>query len=58
MTWFCWIGNLAGLPCISIPCGSSSEGLPVGMMLMGQYGQDERLLAVAQWMDRRINMDA
>ncbi|MBR0933707.1 amidase [Bradyrhizobium jicamae] len=58
MTWFCWLGNLAGLPCISIPCGRSPEGLPIGMMLMGRHGQDEHLLAVARWMDRRINADA
>ncbi|MDX8464694.1 amidase [Mesorhizobium sp. VK23B] len=58
MTWFCWIGNLAGLPCISIPCGASSNGLPVGMMLMGRPGADEHLLAVARRVDRRINMGA
>jgi aspartyl-tRNA(Asn)/glutamyl-tRNA(Gln) amidotransferase subunit A len=58
MTWFCWLGNLAGLPCISIPCRRSPEGLPIGMMLMGRYGQDEHLLAVARWMDQRINVDA
>lgn len=57
MTWFCWIGNLAGLPCVSIPCGQSTEGLPIGMMLMGRAGRDEELLAVARWMDRRINAE-
>ncbi len=54
MTWFCWIGNLAGFPCITIPVGTSSKGLPIGMMLMGRPGQDEALLAVARIIDRSI----
>ncbi len=58
MTWFCWLGNFAGLPCISIPCGRSGEGLPIGMMLMGRPGRDEELLSVARWVDRRINAGA
>lgn len=54
MTWFCWLGNLAGLPCVTIPIPNGQSGLPVGMMLMGRPGKDEDLLAVAKWMDARI----
>jgi aspartyl-tRNA(Asn)/glutamyl-tRNA(Gln) amidotransferase subunit A len=54
MTWFCWIGNLAGFPCVSIPIGMSPDGLPIGMMLMGRPNADERLLAVAGWIDRNL----
>ncbi|WP_282605783.1 amidase [Pelagibius sp. Alg239-R121] len=55
MTWFCWIGNLAGLPCLTIPVGKSSKGLPIGMMLMGKPGCDEKLLAIARNIDQSIN---
>lgn len=55
MTWFCWIGNLAGLPCLTLPIGKSSNGLPIGMMLMGKPGGDERLLAIANGIDHSIN---
>jgi aspartyl-tRNA(Asn)/glutamyl-tRNA(Gln) amidotransferase subunit A len=55
MTWFCWIGNLAGLPCLTIPIGKSNDGLPVGMMLMGKPGKDEDLLALGKIIDRNIN---
>ncbi len=54
MTWFCWIGNLAGFPCISIPIGMSPDGLPIGMMLMGRPNADEQLLAVAGWIDGNL----
>jgi aspartyl-tRNA(Asn)/glutamyl-tRNA(Gln) amidotransferase subunit A len=54
MTWFCWIGNLAGLPCITIPIPRAGGLLPVGMMLMGRPGKDEALLAVAAWIDNKL----
>jgi len=53
MTWFCWPGNLAGLPCISLPVGASTNGLPIGMMLMGKPGKDEILLDIARRFDKR-----
>ncbi|BAU46766.1 glutamyl-tRNA amidotransferase subunit A [Sulfurifustis variabilis] len=40
--------NLAGLPGISIPAGFDSQGLPIGMQLIGQYFDEARLLNVAQ----------
>jgi aspartyl-tRNA(Asn)/glutamyl-tRNA(Gln) amidotransferase subunit A len=39
--------NLYGLPSISVPCGFSGEGLPVGLQLTGRAGSDALLLALA-----------
>jgi aspartyl-tRNA(Asn)/glutamyl-tRNA(Gln) amidotransferase subunit A len=39
--------NLAGLPGISIPCGFDDKGLPIGLQLIGNVLQEERLLAAA-----------
>ncbi len=44
--------NLAGLPGISIPCGKNSEGLPVGMQLMGNHFQESLLLGVAHHFEK------
>lgn len=40
--------NLAGLPAISLPCGFSAAGLPIGLQLIGRPFQEANLLAVAQ----------
>jgi aspartyl-tRNA(Asn)/glutamyl-tRNA(Gln) amidotransferase subunit A len=39
--------NLAGIPGVSIPCGLSDEGLPVGLHILGPRGSDATLLGVA-----------
>ena len=39
--------NLAGIPGISIPCGFSEKGLPIGLQLMAGHFQEARLLAAA-----------
>ncbi|MFZ1984565.1 MAG: amidase family protein, partial [Desulfatitalea sp.] len=39
--------NLAGIPGISVPCGFSPDGLPIGLQLMAGHFQEERLLAAA-----------
>jgi len=39
--------NLAGLPGISIPCGQSSDGRPIGLQLTGHYFKEARLLNAA-----------
>ena len=39
--------NIAGLPGISIPCGVDSEGMPVGMQLIGNKFDEEKLLNMA-----------
>jgi len=39
--------NLAGLAAISIPCGFTAAGLPIGLQLQGPPMQEERLLRAA-----------
>ncbi len=39
--------NLAGLPGISVPCGFSSEGLPVGLQMIGKAFDEQNLLSFA-----------
>ena len=41
-------GNLTGLPNVSIPCGFTPEGLPVGMQLIGPAFAEADLLAIAR----------
>jgi aspartyl-tRNA(Asn)/glutamyl-tRNA(Gln) amidotransferase subunit A len=39
--------NLAGIPGMSVPCGFSAEGLPIGLQLLGRHFEEEKLLKVA-----------
>jgi aspartyl-tRNA(Asn)/glutamyl-tRNA(Gln) amidotransferase subunit A len=39
--------NLSGLPAISIPCGFSIDGLPIGLQLIGRRYDEETLLCAA-----------
>ena len=40
-------GSLAGLPGISVPCGKTGEGLPVGLQIFGQPFGEARVLQLA-----------
>jgi aspartyl-tRNA(Asn)/glutamyl-tRNA(Gln) amidotransferase subunit A len=39
--------NLAGVPAISVPCGLDSEGLPIGMQIIGKHFDEATILRVA-----------
>jgi len=39
--------NLAGVPALTIPCGLTAKGLPVGVQLIGRSSMDDSLLRVA-----------
>ncbi len=39
--------NIAGLPGISIPCGTDSKGMPIGMQLIGSHFAEETILNAA-----------
>ncbi|MGD9537777.1 MAG: amidase [Alphaproteobacteria bacterium] len=40
--------NFLGLSAITVPCGKDTTGIPVGLMLIGAAGWDERLLRMAK----------
>ena len=39
--------SLAGIAGISVPCGSSSEGLPIGMQILANHFQEAKMLKIA-----------
>jgi len=39
--------SLAGLPAISVPCGFSSTGLPIGLQVIGAFGKEVDVLRAA-----------
>jgi aspartyl-tRNA(Asn)/glutamyl-tRNA(Gln) amidotransferase subunit A len=47
--------NLAGLPGISIPCGFSSGGLPIGLQIIGKHFNEERILRMAYTFEQRTD---
>jgi Asp-tRNA(Asn)/Glu-tRNA(Gln) amidotransferase A subunit family amidase len=42
------LANLAGVPGISVPVGSSASGLPIGLQLLAPWGEEARLLDAAE----------
>jgi aspartyl-tRNA(Asn)/glutamyl-tRNA(Gln) amidotransferase subunit A len=40
--------NLAGIPALSLPCGFTKEGLPVGLQIMANQFREETLLRLAE----------
>jgi aspartyl-tRNA(Asn)/glutamyl-tRNA(Gln) amidotransferase subunit A len=47
--------NLAGIPGISIPCGFTGGGLPVGLQLLAPLFEEEKLLRVARMYERETD---
>ena len=47
--------NLAGIPGLSMPCGLSSEGLPIGLQLVGPAMSETALLQAARLFERETD---
>ena len=45
---FTGFANAAGLPALALPCTPSPAGLPIGLQLVGRFGQDGLLCAIAR----------
>ena len=50
--------NLAGIPGISVPCGLSSEGLPIGLQLVGKHWSEDVLLNLASIFEKEFPLGA
>jgi aspartyl-tRNA(Asn)/glutamyl-tRNA(Gln) amidotransferase subunit A len=50
--------NLAGVPSISVPCGRTQQGLPVGLQLMAGWTDEPRLLELARRVERECPLTA
>ncbi len=46
-------GSLAGIPCMSVPCGSTSEGLPVGLQILCDHFDELKMFQLASAFERR-----
>lgn len=51
---FSTIWTFCGLPAISVPL-LEIKGLPVGVQIVGQFGEDARLLRTANWLVRHLS---
>ncbi|MDP6124715.1 MAG: Asp-tRNA(Asn)/Glu-tRNA(Gln) amidotransferase subunit GatA [Candidatus Latescibacteria bacterium] len=46
--------NLAGVPGISVPCGTTDDGLPIGVQIMGKRFDEPTVLKTARAVEMRI----
>lgn len=49
--------NLAGVPAVSVPCGLATNGLPLGMQVVGRRFDDMRVLQLAKHIETAANFD-
>jgi len=45
-------GSLAGIPCMSVPCGKTADGLPVGMQILARHFDESTMFRLAGAFER------
>jgi len=45
-------GSLAGIPCMSVPCGNTASGLPVGMQILTKHFDEVGMFRLAEAFER------
>jgi aspartyl-tRNA(Asn)/glutamyl-tRNA(Gln) amidotransferase subunit A len=45
-------GDLAGIPCMSVPSGKTAEGLPVGLQILANHFNETAMFRVADAFER------
>ncbi len=45
-------GDLTGIPCMSVPCGNTPEGLPVGLQILTKHFDEANMLRLAEAYER------
>ncbi|HVW86120.1 MAG TPA: amidase family protein, partial [Bryobacteraceae bacterium] len=46
-------GSLAGIPCMSVPCGKTIEGLPVGLQILCNHFDEQNMFRLADAFEKR-----
>ncbi|MGD1070364.1 MAG: Asp-tRNA(Asn)/Glu-tRNA(Gln) amidotransferase subunit GatA [Bryobacteraceae bacterium] len=46
-------GSLAGIPCMSVPCGTTGEGLPVGLQILCDHFNEQKMFRLADAFEKR-----
>lgn len=46
--------TFVGAPCVNLPVAKGSNGLPLGVQVVGRPGEDARLLRTARWVQERL----
>lgn len=50
--------NIAGLPAVSVPCGTDESGMPVGMQLIGNTGREDLVLNAAHQYEMAVRAES
>src|SRR4051812_25569958 len=50
-------GDLAGIPCMSVPCGKTAAGLPVGMQILTKHFDEAGMFRLAESFERAGGVD-
>lgn len=50
----CYYISIVGVPALSVPCGFTAEGLPVGLQIVGRAGADWDVLALGRVFEKAI----
>jgi aspartyl-tRNA(Asn)/glutamyl-tRNA(Gln) amidotransferase subunit A len=48
-------GSLACIPCMSVPCGATSEGLPVGLQILCNHFHEQKMFRLAHAFEQTTN---
>ncbi len=48
------VWTLLGLPCVHLPFTTGQTGMPVGLQVVGRYGDDRVVLRIARWLMQRL----
>ncbi len=54
---FCTLWTLCGTPAITLPLLEGSNGMPIGIQLVGPVGDDARLLRTARWLEGAVGAE-
>ena len=56
--WFPWTMpfNMTGHPAISLPCGFTAGGLPLGLQIVGRFRDDASVLRAAALFEREAGL--